>query len=268
MRENISKTIGAEHEWIIIDNSRLEYSIFSAYNMGVKKASGDICCFMHDDVLFHINGWGRMIEHYFSNHRQVGMVGVAGTHFMPKAPAAWWDSEVLSGHMLQGSTIEGQYKVKEIEWTKHKSAMTAVAAIDGFFMCIPRQLFGKIKWDECFSGFHGYDLDMSYQIWNAGYEIHIVWDILIEHRSMGVVQAAFWEATNAVFNKWQEILPLCKGVTMTIGEQEARTRLVEVKQELFLRHQALKEVYASTSFKIGNKLHSLTHLFHSKNNKL
>ncbi len=56
MRENFPNAIGTEYEWVIIDNSKLDYSIFLAYNMGVKKASGDICCFIHDVILFHSNG--------------------------------------------------------------------------------------------------------------------------------------------------------------------------------------------------------------------
>ena len=38
LKDNIQKTIIAEYELIVIDNSKNKYSIFSAYNEGVKKA--------------------------------------------------------------------------------------------------------------------------------------------------------------------------------------------------------------------------------------
>ena len=58
LKQNIAETIGCEYELCVIDNSRNEYSIFSAYNEGVRRAKGDILCFMHEDVLFRTNKWG------------------------------------------------------------------------------------------------------------------------------------------------------------------------------------------------------------------
>ena len=50
LKQNIATTIGCEYELCVIDNSRNEYSIFTAYNEGVRRAKGDILCFMHDDI--------------------------------------------------------------------------------------------------------------------------------------------------------------------------------------------------------------------------
>ena len=44
LKENIASTIGCEYELVVIDNSKNEYSIFSAYNEGVRRAKGDILC--------------------------------------------------------------------------------------------------------------------------------------------------------------------------------------------------------------------------------
>ena len=46
LKENIASTIGCEYELCVIDNSRNEYNIFSAYNEGIRRAKGDILCFM------------------------------------------------------------------------------------------------------------------------------------------------------------------------------------------------------------------------------
>ncbi len=254
IEENIMSTIGVECELIIIDNSRNLKSIFSAYNEGRKMAKGNILCFMHDDILFHTNLWGRMVEEYFNKNIQVGMLGVIGSHYMPKTPAAWWDAEVISGNVLQGEYVDNCYTTKTILHSKHKKDPTKVAVIDGFWMCIPSHMFNLVNWDESYIGFHGYDLDMSYQIWKSGFEVHILWGVLIEHKSIGVVEEPFLNASESVCKKWQHFLPICVGTNLSEGEEEARARLVEVKRELLTRHLKLKRTYASLSFRIGSKI--------------
>lgn len=59
---NIAETIGCEYELVVIDNSKNEFSIFSAYNEGVKRSNGDVLCFMHDDILFRTLNWGASRE--------------------------------------------------------------------------------------------------------------------------------------------------------------------------------------------------------------
>lgn len=58
LEKNIVETIGCDYELVVIDNSRNEYSIFSAYNKGVKRAKGNVLCFMHDDILYRTSNWG------------------------------------------------------------------------------------------------------------------------------------------------------------------------------------------------------------------
>ena len=53
LKQNIKETIGTDYELIVIDNSHNKYSIFSAYNEGLTLASGDVLCYMHEDLFFH-----------------------------------------------------------------------------------------------------------------------------------------------------------------------------------------------------------------------
>ena len=109
LKQNIELTIGVEFEFVIINNSEKKYSISSAYAEGVCRSKGDILCFMHDDILFHTKNWGESIVRYFNDYPMAGMIGVVGSHFMPKLPSAWWDNEALEGHLLQGHHRDGQY---------------------------------------------------------------------------------------------------------------------------------------------------------------
>ncbi|RZL34369.1 MAG: glycosyltransferase, partial [Pedobacter sp.] len=87
-KNNIAATVGFEHEIIAIDNSKNELSIFEAYNIGILKSKGDIFCFMHDDIFFHTQDWGKNVYHHFSND-QVGAIGVAGSPYATKMPGSW-----------------------------------------------------------------------------------------------------------------------------------------------------------------------------------
>lgn len=67
--QNINDTIGTLYELITIDNSSNKYSIFSAYNLGVKQAKYPFLCFMHDDILFNTESWGRKVINHFNNSK-------------------------------------------------------------------------------------------------------------------------------------------------------------------------------------------------------
>lgn len=50
LMNNINESVGIEHELVIVGNYNNKYSIFSAYNEGVKRAKYPYLCFMHDDI--------------------------------------------------------------------------------------------------------------------------------------------------------------------------------------------------------------------------
>ena len=76
LRANIGRTIGVECEIIVIANSRNEYSLFYAYNLGAEKAQYEVICFLHDDILFRSNNWGEHVLTVLGN-KDVGLLGVA-----------------------------------------------------------------------------------------------------------------------------------------------------------------------------------------------
>ena len=89
--ENIKNTVGANYELIVIDNSENNYSIFEAYNLGIKKSKSELLCFIHDDVLLHTNNWGTILIDIFNNNKNLGLLGVAGAKVKTKMPSPWWN---------------------------------------------------------------------------------------------------------------------------------------------------------------------------------
>lgn len=251
LKQNLKETIGVDFELIVVDNSHNNYSIFSAYNEGLKSAKGDLICFMHEDILFHTTNWGRELEKYFIKYPKTGMVGVAGTHYLPKMPAAWWDTEIRSGQLIQGSIFKGEYRViSEDSWLMYKREPTIVVSVDGLWMCFKRGLFDLIRWDDnLFSGFHGYDTDISLQVWNSGFEVHIFWGVLIEHKSGGVAGSDFYKSLNVLYDKWKDKLPIIKGVELTESEQSARYRIAELRHEMYNLNCKLSEICKSRAYR-------------------
>jgi hypothetical protein len=214
LEANIQETIGVSYEIISIDNSNNQYSIFEAYNIGVNRAQYDIICFMHDDILFYTNAWGTKIIQHFAQDK-VGAVGVAGSAYYASLPGAWWSHGLIAQHIAS--------PVQEIQYQSSNTNSSPVVVLDGVFICIKKSLFTNhtIRFDaKQLDGFHLYDVDISLQIFNAGYTLLSVRDIDLAHESTGVLNAKWLENVIKVQSKWSTQLPFAI-IPMTY-EQEVR----------------------------------------------
>lgn len=196
--ENINKTIGIQYELICVDNSTNTYSIFSAYNEGVKRSHFDILCFMHDDISFQSNNWGQNVLNRFSALK-LGAIGVAGSPYYAILPGAWWSG----GYICQ--SVFGE---QELAYQVKKDNALPVVVLDGLWFCVRKSLFNMIRFDDTtFNGFHYYDIDISLQIHQQGYDILNVYDIAIKHSS-GKLDEIWLKNAILLQEKWQNSLPL------------------------------------------------------------
>lgn len=219
LRKNINETIGREYELIVIDNSTNRCSIFQAYNEGVRRANGDLLCFLHEDVLFRTQDWGRIIESHFASDDQIGLIGFAGTHFLPDTPMYWYSSPFISQRNLNND----QGKVEEHfheEWFGDNN-LIEVVAVDGFCFFIKNSLFDQIAFDEStYKGFHLYDMDICMQVIQSGYKVCVCRDVLAEHAWSESKQFSkqgaerFTENLVLFTEKWHGRLPVHKGLNL------------------------------------------------------
>lgn len=215
LRQNIAETIGCDHELVVIENSHNQYNIFQAYNEGVGRAKGDILCFMHDDIMMRTKGWGNIVVEEFEDD-SIGMIGVAGSHFMPKAPMYWCMSPYIAQYNLQ--TDNGETMVNDTPGFFVKD-LADVAVVDGLFFCIPKRLFATLRFDDVlFQGFHGYDMDMSMQVQALGKRVCVTRGFLVEHFwserqfQNKKTMAQLDESMEVFFDKWKDALPMVKGI--------------------------------------------------------
>ena len=87
LEKNIAETIGIPYEVIKVDNPG-KMGICEAYNHGAQKAQYDYLLFLHEDVLFETQNWGKeLIE--LLNLENCGVIGVAGTDYYGYVPYQW-----------------------------------------------------------------------------------------------------------------------------------------------------------------------------------
>lgn len=243
LRKNIADTVGCEYEIVVIDNSENIYSIFSAYNEGVRRAKGEILCFCHDDLLFKENNWGTSVFLVFNGDSSIGVVGVAGTHFLPCAPLYWWSSPFISEHNLTCG--------KEcFNWLNPDTSIVDVVACDGMCMFVRKSIFEKIRFDEDnFKGFHCYDMDICMQVLREGYRVCVTNEILVDHQWKEQYQNNELEKwLNVFYEKWSQLLPIWRGL------ESLPSFTLDRLNNLCLQSYDAKKVRRSKAYRLGHAL--------------
>ncbi|MEY8758570.1 glycosyltransferase [Chryseobacterium tongliaoense] len=191
--KNIDETIGpCQYEIIQVWNPAL-MGITKAYNLGASKAKYEYLLFIHEDIIFHTQKWGeKLISHL--KERQVGIIGVSGSSYVPTAPSSWTVSIEYQRTNILEST-------KEQPVPRHTKTTLGnrneVYGVDGVFLAIKKTDFIIYKFNEDLKGFHGYDLDLSLRV-SKTLQNYVVDDILIEHFSMGNRDKTWFDTNIAI----------------------------------------------------------------------
>ena len=213
---NINQTIGIPFELEIISGAE---SMSQAYEFGLKKSSGEFCLFLHEDVFFHAQDWGKSLLDHFNSDPILGLIGLAGAKTHTFAPSAWWDcsenDKVI--RILQhkpGGQTEDQNQGFEAD------KLVEVAVIDGVFMALRKKT--EFHFDQTLTGFHGYDLDLSLAVQEKGYKVAVIQDVVLEHFSLGNLHLGWLTALVHVHRKYMHVLPLARGGAESSLLQEIR----------------------------------------------
>ena len=248
--DNIKNTVGVDYEILSIDNSNNGYSIFSAYNAGFAKSNFPYICFVHEDVLFHTQNWGKkVIEHL--QQPETGIIGLAGGDLVTRVPASW--STLMSCINIIQSDRNGRKPTKLIQYPEnYNETKRSVILLDGVLMCMKRELLNTIHFDEQFDGFHGYDFDISIQSVLAGFTNYVIYDIQVEHFSRGKTNDVYYKNLISIFKKWEKHLPLIgKNVTeeqnRNIPEIE-RIRLSKLLSKMTRKGFSTSEIIKETKY--------------------
>lgn len=202
---NIEKSIGVEYEVIAISGNNPGKGICHIYNEGATRAKFPFLCFMHEDILFHTDNWGKnLIKHL--QHKEIALVGILGCLIKTKSPSGVYIPVQKLNRINQLQRTKENSIVHYFHNPYHESH-SEVKLLDGLFLATTKQNHIKYNFDEdLLTAFHGYDVDYSLgQSLNG--KVVVVYDILIEHFSFGGNTVSWIEAQLKITNKWLQKLP-------------------------------------------------------------
>lgn len=204
--KNIENTVGCNYELVVIDNSSNQFSIFEAYNIGLKKSQNAVVCFLHDDILFKTNNWGKVLNEIFEENKNIGLIGVAGARVKTKMPSGWWNcpKEQKVIHIIQH--FSGENRKEHWNFGFENKSLVEVAAIDGVFMALRKD--SRFQFSPKMKGFHNYDLNVSFEYHKLGYKLVVTNEILIEHFSNGRMNKEWVDSTFKIHKIYKNILPI------------------------------------------------------------
>lgn len=209
LRANVSETIGVPFECVVIDNRPGKLGICAAYNLGAGKAVYEYLCFLHEDVLFETQDWGKKLIAHLSD-RSTGLVGVAGGATKSLVPSSWASfihpSEMSIVQHFK-SQLRGPERIARTATPDDPSVLKAVACLDGVFLCTRKDVFAEFAFDaETLPDFHGYDIDYSLQV-GQRYRVCVCFDIILHHFSDGSFNREWLNACEVISRKWSARLP-------------------------------------------------------------
>lgn len=220
IKKNIAETVGAAYEVIAIDNSGGQYGICEAYNLGAQKSQYKCLCFMHEDIQFHTVGWGNTVIELLKNNN-IGVLGVAGGTYQPRAPAGWGNAGQYVGiNVIHTTVTETQHNYINPSDTR----LLEVAALDGLWLCCRKQVWQEFKFDsDTFPGFHFYDVDFCIRA-SSKYKNYLSFDVLIEHFSHGTFDKVWLQNAVHFYKKRRSYLPV-----NPVGLSQAEQKLMDLE---------------------------------------
>ncbi|AMR27098.1 hypothetical protein A0257_08230 [Hymenobacter psoromatis] len=224
--QNIAATIGVEYELIAIDNSQRQHGICEAYNIGAAQATYSLLCFVHEDIAFRTNDWGKVVERVLLDN-SIGVIGVIGGKWFPKAPGTWWacGNKYLSSNVLNAGP-KGEYH-DYVYSNPEDKLVVDVAVVDGMWMCTRKEVWQKHPFDsKIFPGFHFYDVDFCANIFPF-YRVCVTLEIGVTHYSMGSYNDSWTEFADVFYRKHNWHLPLGVAPISSHNEQNLEYSLTE-----------------------------------------
>ena len=153
-KQHLLETVGIKDVQILEYENYNQFSLTEIYNKGLQDSKYDIVVFCHNDVIFNQKYWGKRVLEHHTKKPDYGILGVAGTSYMPKS-GMWWE--------IQGEMVGQVYHQKDgkrwvSEYNKpFGSKIIDSVVVDGVFFSVKKSNL-KSNFDESFKGFHFYDI--------------------------------------------------------------------------------------------------------------
>lgn len=208
-KEHIIKTSGLHKHIEVIEIVNNGESLTSAYNRGYEVAKNDIVVFCHDDIIIETKQWGKKLKKHFDKEEHYGIIGVAGSKYLPKSGRWWEKPKWMYGrvkHTHNGNSWLSEYS------PDLGTGVEDVVNVDGLFFAVHKDRLYKddnyAPFDERVKGFHFYDVDFCFKNFVSGVSVGVITNIRINHMSIGETNEE-WEKNRQQFVEiYGDVLPL------------------------------------------------------------
>ena len=186
--------------------------------------------FCHDDIILETKNWGNKILNHFKRNPNYGIIGKAGTKYMPSS-GRWWDygmTEVVGQvyHQNEGKKWLSKYN----ESFGNKIEDTII--VDGLFFVVNKNNIVK-DFDEDIKGFHFYEIDFCFNNFLNGVKVGVISDISVTHLSIGQTNQQ-WEDNRVQFvEKYNKNLPKIIPYNYNIKKVKDKEPLVSILMPIY-----------------------------------
>ena len=200
--EYLKKSSGFKKIEVIEKINNGDKSLAQTYNEILSEAKTDIVVLCHDDIYFDTNSWyHKLIKHF--DKSDFGIIGMAGTTYMPESGMWWEDRRKMIGivnHESEGKKWTSKYA----DDLNNNIKQTVI--VDGLFIAIHKKRI-KHNFIEDFKGFHFYDIPFCFENHISGVKVGVITNIRITHKSIGQTNEQ-WEKNRVLFSeKYKNNLP-------------------------------------------------------------
>lgn len=236
LQANIAQTIGVPYEHLVLDNRGTGMGICEVYNQLAAKAKYTTLLFLHEDVLFHTNDWGKYLMECFDRTDAPDMIGVAGSNYKSKALSGWYTSSPAYDFYNIVHNISDKIVPFRSEGI-NKNILHPAVCLDGVFISCTNRLWKKIQFNEVqLKGFHFYDLDFSLRAALEKFNIAVTLKIDLEHITQGGDFGDRWVTQAIHFHQYMKAkLP----IPTQIENQSAFDLKIQIKWLDFLKSQKI-----------------------------
>ena len=202
--EHLKKCSGELKKVEVIEYINKGEGLTKFYQKALEEAKYDIIVFCHDDILLETNQIAKKIIRLFNNNPEHGIIGVAGSKYMPKTGRWWDDKKKMYGkvkHTHNGKSWLSSYS------GDLGNELTDAVIVDGLFFSVHRNRIKK-GFNLEVKGFHFYDVDFCFRNYLEGVKVGIHTNIRVNHMSIGQTNDE-WEDNRKLFaEKYKEHLPV------------------------------------------------------------
>jgi hypothetical protein len=182
----------------------------------------------------------------------VGLVGCAGARGV--RTIAWWEAETVVGKVRQQYEEYGGGEIDSVPWARRHPVPAEVEAVDGQLLVLSPWVVRNVRFDETLLLGHGFDLDFSLRVREAGRKLAVADFEVAHHRSLELVSdLAVWvEAHIQIAEQWDPVL-----AEAPAGEAgwKRRARRAEARRE------AARAIAMSESLKLDARVLELERQF-------